>query len=79
MFSDSLRDHYSTCPKRAGQNIPETAQKGRKRHACQSVSITPMSSQVVPVSDDSVLTCVHCPLIMIVHDYEATMRWAKPL
>ncbi|KAF2152399.1 hypothetical protein K461DRAFT_146169 [Myriangium duriaei CBS 260.36] len=31
---DSLRNHYSDCQARGNQPIPETDQKGRRRHAC---------------------------------------------
>ncbi|PYI25800.1 C2H2 finger domain protein [Aspergillus indologenus CBS 114.80] len=33
---DNLRDHYTDCDKRGDQKIPETGQRGRRRHACQS-------------------------------------------
>ncbi|OQD85170.1 hypothetical protein PENSOL_c105G02686 [Penicillium solitum] len=33
---DNLRVHYTDCAKRAGREIPETGQRGRRRHACQS-------------------------------------------
>lgn len=36
-FSDNLRDHYMVCSKRGDHEIPETGQRGRRRHACQSV------------------------------------------
>ncbi|BCR89694.1 uncharacterized protein ACHE_50892A [Aspergillus chevalieri] len=32
---DNLRDHYADCAKRGDQKIPETGQRGRRRHACQ--------------------------------------------
>lgn len=32
---DSLRNHYSDCPERGNRPIPETDQKGRRRHACE--------------------------------------------
>lgn len=31
---DSLRNHYNDCPNRGDRPIPETDQKGRRRHAC---------------------------------------------
>ncbi|KAL1983961.1 hypothetical protein VTN96DRAFT_9735 [Rasamsonia emersonii] len=33
---DNLRDHYPDCPKRGDRQIPETGQRGRRRHACES-------------------------------------------
>ncbi|KAI9372300.1 hypothetical protein BJX61DRAFT_534091 [Aspergillus egyptiacus] len=33
---DNLRDHYADCSKRGDREIPETGQRGRRRHACQS-------------------------------------------
>ncbi|KAL4883948.1 hypothetical protein BJY04DRAFT_183566, partial [Aspergillus karnatakaensis] len=33
---DNLRDHYADCAKRGDREIPETGQRGRRRHACQS-------------------------------------------
>lgn len=36
--SDNLRDHYTDCAQRGDRKIPETGQRGRRRHACQSVS-----------------------------------------
>ncbi|OQE06463.1 hypothetical protein PENVUL_c018G02310 [Penicillium vulpinum] len=33
---DNLRDHYTHCSKRGDREIPETGQRGRRRHACQS-------------------------------------------
>ncbi|KAF9887952.1 hypothetical protein FE257_009474 [Aspergillus nanangensis] len=33
---DNLRDHYTDCAKRGDRQIPETGQRGRRRHACQS-------------------------------------------
>ncbi|KAJ5092481.1 transcriptional regulator family: Fungal Specific TF [Penicillium alfredii] len=33
---DNLRDHYTDCAKRGDRKIPETGQRGRRRHACQS-------------------------------------------
>ncbi|RAL16151.1 uncharacterized protein BO97DRAFT_384209 [Aspergillus homomorphus CBS 101889] len=33
---DNLRDHYTDCDKRGDQKVPETGQRGRRRHACQS-------------------------------------------
>ncbi|OJJ43912.1 hypothetical protein ASPZODRAFT_135951 [Penicilliopsis zonata CBS 506.65] len=33
---DNLRDHYADCSKRGDRKIPETGQRGRRRHACQS-------------------------------------------
>ncbi|KAL2830307.1 hypothetical protein BDW59DRAFT_23510 [Aspergillus cavernicola] len=33
---DNLRDHYGDCVKRGDREIPETGQRGRRRHACQS-------------------------------------------
>ncbi|CAI7666410.1 unnamed protein product [Penicillium crustosum] len=33
---DNLRVHYTDCARRAGREIPETGQRGRRRHACQS-------------------------------------------
>ncbi|KAL3473526.1 hypothetical protein BJX99DRAFT_233653 [Aspergillus californicus] len=33
---DNLRDHYQDCVKRGDREIPETGQRGRRRHACQS-------------------------------------------
>ncbi|OAT02115.1 C2H2 finger domain-containing protein [Blastomyces dermatitidis ER-3] len=33
---DNLRDHYHDCPQRGDRLIPETSQRGRKRHACES-------------------------------------------
>ncbi|KAL4927566.1 uncharacterized protein BDV17DRAFT_292568 [Aspergillus undulatus] len=36
MSSDNLRDHYADCAKRGDREIPETGQRGRRRHACQS-------------------------------------------
>ncbi|KAJ5612253.1 hypothetical protein N7510_005447 [Penicillium lagena] len=33
---DNLRDHYTDCVKRGDRKIPETGQRGRRRHACQS-------------------------------------------
>ncbi|KAL4898719.1 hypothetical protein BDV59DRAFT_197597 [Aspergillus ambiguus] len=49
---DNLRDHYTDCAKRGDQKIPETGQRGRRRHACQSCTamklrcdgLTPCSS-----------------------------------
>ncbi|KAJ5887741.1 hypothetical protein N7495_007782 [Penicillium taxi] len=35
-YSDNLRDHYSDCVERGNRQIPETGQRGRRRHACQS-------------------------------------------
>lgn len=37
-FSDNLRDHYAECAQRGDRKIPETGQRGRRRHACLSVS-----------------------------------------
>ncbi|KAJ5484844.1 hypothetical protein N7539_004832 [Penicillium diatomitis] len=34
--SDNLRDHYTDCSQRGDRKIPETGQRGRRRHACQS-------------------------------------------
>ncbi|QQK44441.1 Fungal transcriptional regulatory protein, N-terminal [Penicillium digitatum] len=33
---DNLRVHYTDCAKRGDREIPETGQRGRRRHACQS-------------------------------------------
>ncbi|KAL4960064.1 uncharacterized protein BDV14DRAFT_149716 [Aspergillus stella-maris] len=33
---DNLRDHYADCAKRGDREVPETGQRGRRRHACQS-------------------------------------------
>ncbi|KAL5363875.1 fungal-specific transcription factor domain-containing protein [Aspergillus floccosus] len=33
---DNLRDHYNDCAQRGDRKIPETGQRGRRRHACQS-------------------------------------------
>ncbi|KAJ5100609.1 hypothetical protein N7456_006661 [Penicillium angulare] len=33
---DNLRDHYGDCAQRGDRKIPETGQRGRRRHACQS-------------------------------------------
>ncbi|KAJ5698973.1 hypothetical protein N7462_000978 [Penicillium macrosclerotiorum] len=33
---DNLRDHYGDCAQRGDRQIPETGQRGRRRHACQS-------------------------------------------
>ncbi|KAJ5110039.1 hypothetical protein N7532_002684 [Penicillium argentinense] len=33
---DNLRDHYTDCAQRGDRKIPETGQRGRRRHACQS-------------------------------------------
>ena len=33
--SDSLRNHYTDCASRGNRPIPETDQKGRRRHACE--------------------------------------------
>ncbi|KAJ5502614.1 transcriptional regulator family: Fungal Specific TF [Penicillium fimorum] len=33
---DNLRDHYTDCARRGDREIPETGQRGRRRHACQS-------------------------------------------
>ncbi|KAJ5729798.1 uncharacterized protein N7483_004306 [Penicillium malachiteum] len=33
---DNLRDHYADCAQRGDRQIPETGQRGRRRHACQS-------------------------------------------
>ncbi|KAE8384113.1 fungal-specific transcription factor domain-containing protein [Aspergillus alliaceus] len=33
---DNLRDHYSDCAQRGDRKIPETGQRGRRRHACES-------------------------------------------
>ncbi|KAL4805887.1 hypothetical protein BDV18DRAFT_140102 [Aspergillus unguis] len=33
---DNLRDHYADCAERGDREIPETGQRGRRRHACQS-------------------------------------------
>ncbi|QSS50895.1 C2H2 finger domain-containing protein [Histoplasma capsulatum var. duboisii H88] len=33
---DNLRDHYNDCPQRGDRLIPETSQRGRRRHACES-------------------------------------------
>ncbi|KAJ5895898.1 uncharacterized protein N7473_005297 [Penicillium subrubescens] len=33
---DNLRDHYTDCSQRGDRKIPETGQRGRRRHACQS-------------------------------------------
>ncbi|KAL4753717.1 hypothetical protein BDW72DRAFT_167788 [Aspergillus terricola var. indicus] len=33
---DNLRDHYADCAQRGDRGIPETGQRGRRRHACQS-------------------------------------------
>ncbi|KAL5339592.1 hypothetical protein BJX70DRAFT_149375 [Aspergillus crustosus] len=33
---DNLRDHYADCANRGDREIPETGQRGRRRHACQS-------------------------------------------
>ncbi|KAJ5980542.1 hypothetical protein N7481_007840 [Penicillium waksmanii] len=33
---DNLRDHYNDCAQRGDRQIPETGQRGRRRHACQS-------------------------------------------
>ncbi|KAJ5427329.1 hypothetical protein N7465_002399, partial [Penicillium sp. CMV-2018d] len=33
---DNLRVHYADCARREGREIPETGQRGRRRHACQS-------------------------------------------
>lgn len=38
MSSDNLRDHYAECAQRGDRKIPETGQRGRRRHACLSVS-----------------------------------------
>ncbi|KAJ5919151.1 hypothetical protein N7466_010094 [Penicillium verhagenii] len=34
--SDNLRDHYAECAQRGDRQIPETGQRGRRRHACLS-------------------------------------------
>lgn len=39
VFSDNLRNHYPDCAKRGDQKIPETSQRGRRRHACQLASL----------------------------------------
>ncbi|KAJ6151208.1 hypothetical protein N7470_007802 [Penicillium chermesinum] len=36
---DNLRDHYTDCAKRGDRKIPETGQRGRRRHACQSCTL----------------------------------------
>ncbi|KAJ6122086.1 hypothetical protein N7512_004551, partial [Penicillium capsulatum] len=33
---DNLRDHYNDCAQRGDRKVPETGQRGRRRHACQS-------------------------------------------
>ncbi|CAG8057096.1 unnamed protein product [Penicillium nalgiovense] len=33
---DNLRVHYTDCARRGDREIPETGQRGRRRHACQS-------------------------------------------
>ncbi|KAH8705616.1 putative C2H2 finger domain protein [Talaromyces proteolyticus] len=33
---DNLRDHYPDCAQRGDRPIPETGQRGRRRHACES-------------------------------------------
>ncbi|KAJ9489433.1 hypothetical protein VN97_g3815 [Penicillium thymicola] len=33
---DNLRVHYTDCARREGREIPQTGQRGRRRHACQS-------------------------------------------
>ncbi|KAJ5372948.1 transcriptional regulator family: Fungal Specific TF [Penicillium concentricum] len=33
---DNLRDHYTDCARRGDREIPETGQRGRRRHACQT-------------------------------------------
>ncbi|KAJ5657540.1 uncharacterized protein N7484_001189 [Penicillium longicatenatum] len=33
---DNLRDHYAECAQRGDRKIPETGQRGRRRHACLS-------------------------------------------
>ncbi|KAL2007443.1 hypothetical protein VTN00DRAFT_8881 [Thermoascus crustaceus] len=33
---DNLRDHYPDCSQRGDRQIPETGQRGRRRHACES-------------------------------------------
>ncbi|KAJ5632755.1 hypothetical protein N7490_009094 [Penicillium lividum] len=33
---DNLRDHYAECAQRGDRQIPETGQRGRRRHACLS-------------------------------------------
>ncbi|KAJ9311865.1 transcriptional regulator family: Fungal Specific TF and C2H2 zinc finger [Paecilomyces variotii] len=33
---DNLRDHYPDCAQRGSRPIPETGQRGRRRHACES-------------------------------------------
>ncbi|GAM37648.1 hypothetical protein TCE0_024r07737 [Talaromyces pinophilus] len=33
---DNLRDHYPDCAQRGDNPIPETGQRGRRRHACES-------------------------------------------
>lgn len=35
--SDNLRDHYPDCTQRGDRQVPETGQRGRRRHACESV------------------------------------------
>jgi len=37
LYSDSLRNHYADCARRGDRPIPETDQKGRRRHACELV------------------------------------------
>lgn len=37
LASDNLRDHYNDCAQRGDRKIPETGQRGRRRHACESV------------------------------------------
>jgi hypothetical protein len=46
--SDNLRDHYPDCPQRGDRQIPETGQRGRRRHACESVQSSPGGDQLVP-------------------------------
>lgn len=46
--SDNLRDHYPDCSQRGDRQIPETGQRGRRRHACESVGGKP--STIVTVS-----------------------------
>lgn len=54
-YSDNLRDHYTDCAQRGDRKIPETGQRGRRRHACQSVGFPLLRANVNSTSSESLV------------------------
>lgn len=75
--SDNLRDHYTDCAQRGDRKIPETGQRGRRRHACQSVSFPTRAR--ISLNCGEILFLLTLQLLFLVYLDEITMRWPEPL